>query len=549
MTGLGEILEENSRLREIVRERDAQLAVLAEQLRVLEEKVDALKVSNEQFTRYKEYAEKRAELAAAERFEAAQRQTALPLFDGQILVAPPRDPEIEKDDAERPLGGKQDGRKSSKHPRKGRRDLTELPFATTTVVAPVHASTCEACGGDRELVEPRVSHRVGWVPGHFTVVEVHQERCRCPRCPASTAFVWTAPEPFLLSGAMCDDGLLARVIVDKFADHIPLNRQAARMTREGFDIGENVLSGWVRSAWERGGRHLGRAVMLEVAAAAVLQGDDTGLPVQDGTGGTLAKGRLWVYTDQEQAFFVFSRTKEGENPADLLEALGITDRVFLVDGGSEYNLATERLDLERAGCWAHLRRYFFNASLQHDEARTALVVIQDLFRIERALAGLAPEARQAERARRSAPLVDGLFTWVRQLSQRARPTSKLSEALGYALSQEARMRVFLTDGRVPLHNNLSELLLRQPVVGRKGWLFAGSEGGAEAAAGWFTLIGSCLLQGIDPWLYLFDVFERMLDHPGDRLHELTPKNWRLAVEARTIVPRSPGQILAANAPR
>lgn len=529
MAGLGEILEENSRLRELTRAKDAQIAEL-------QEKLAAVQASNEQFARYKEFLEKRRELAAAERAHAAALQAKLPLFSGDA-VAPPRDPEVERDDAENPTG-QEDGRKSSKHPRKGRRKVQELPFPSTLAVAPVNASTCETCGGDRELVEPRVSHRVGWVPGHYTTVEVRQERCRCPKCPK--AAVWVAPEPFLLAGAMCDDGLLARVLVDKFGDHLPLNRQAARMAREGFDINENVLSNWVRAAWLAGGKRLVQAVMEEVAASPVFQGDDTGFPVQDGTDGKLAKGRLWVVTDQKQAFFCFSRTKEGHYPADLLGRLGMKDRPFVADGGSEYNLAEARLGLRRGGCWSHLRRYFFNASIQHDEARIALVVLRDLFLIERDLAELDPAARLAGRERRSKPLVDGFYSWVKEMAKSERPTSKLSEALGYAMSQEPRMRLFLTDGAVPFHNNLSELLLRQPVVGRKSWLFAGSEGGAEAAAGWFSVIGSCMLQGIDPWVYLVDVFGRLLDHPAKRVHELTPRSWRIQVEAGTIVPRSPG---------
>ena len=145
------------------------------------------------------------------------------------------------------------------------------------------------------------------------------------------------------------------------------------------------------------------------------------------------------------------------------------------------------------------------------------------------------------RAARSKHVVDGFFDWVKETSQKERPKSKLGQALGYAISQESRMRKFLADGGTPIHNNLSELLLRQPIVGRKNWLFAGSEGGAEAAAGWFTLIGSCLLQGVDPAVYLYDVFRRLPDHPSKWVHELTPLNWRLAIDAGDIELISPGR--------
>jgi transposase len=552
MAGLGEILQENSNLREHVRQRDALLAAQTEQLAAqteqlaaqseqlaaqaalladLQRQVAALLESNERFAQHFEFLEKRRQLAASERFIASELQGQL--FEGQAVVAPLRDPVLEK---EQPEKG-EDGRKTAKHPRKGRRDVSALTFPRRKVEAPLRPSTCETCGGDRELVEPRVTHRVGWEPGHFTVVLVHQEACRCPRCPAAPVFV--ASEPFLLPGAMADDGLLARVLVDKFDHHLPLNRQADRMTREGFPIGENVLCGWVRQAHLQVGLLVG-ALRAQVAAAPLLLGDDSGFPVQDGADGKLANGRLWVFTDKRQAFFTFSRTKEGDNPKAVLAELGVDGARLVVDGGSEYNLVVQALGLTRGGCFSHLRRYFFNAAIQHPEAKAGLSVIQDLFAIERQLATASVSDRLAVRKQRSTPLVDGLYAWVKALSPGVRPSSKLGEAIGYALSQEHRMRVFLSHGDVPLHNNLSELLLRQPIVGRKNWLFSGSEGGARAAAAWFSLVASCRLQKIDPWVYLNDVFGRLLDHPAKWVHELTPLNWRIAVEAGDIVPRSPG---------
>ena len=534
MSGLGEILEENARLRELLRERDAQLAKQAEdfsaQLRAHAEQLAVLKASNERFALHFEFLEKRRQMAAAERLEAAERQS--PLFDGLAVTAPPRDPELER----KGENDKPDGRTTAKHPRKGRRDVSALKFPRQKVVAPVNPSSCERCGGERQLGEARVTHRVGWVPGHFTVVEVHQQRCQCPKCPK--AETWTAPEPCLIPGAMCDDSLLARVIVDKSGDHLPLNRQADRMTRQGFDINENVLSGWVRQGAQQV-QLLVAALRSEVARAQTLLGDDSGFPVQDGEGGKLANGRLWVFTDRRQAFFAFSRTKEGEHPTAVLEGLGVQRVRLVVDGGSEYNDAVAELGLTRGGCWSHQRRYFFNAAVQHDDAKHGLRTINDLFMIERKIADLSDAERLAVRKERSAPLVDGFYTWVKALVPKVRPGSKLGDAVGYAIGQEDRMRLFLAHGDVPLHNNLSELLLRQPIVGRKNWLFNGSEGGARAAADWFSLIASCRMQKVDPWSYLYDVFGRLPDHSSKRVHELTPLNWRLAVEKGDIIPRSP----------
>ena len=186
MSGLGEILEENSHLRELVRQRDLQHALQAQQIAaqdaqilLMKQQLEALMASNERFAKHFEFIEKRRQLAAAERFESAERQS--PLFAGLEIAAPARDPEIEKKEAETDNSAKQDKRKTANHPRKGRRDVSALSFPKRKVEAPVNPSTCEKCTGDRQLVEPRISHRVGWEPGRFTVVEVRQQRCSAPR--------------------------------------------------------------------------------------------------------------------------------------------------------------------------------------------------------------------------------------------------------------------------------------------------------------------------------------------------------------------------------
>jgi transposase len=162
------------------------------------------------------------------------------------------------------------------------------------------------------------------------------------------------------------------------------------------------------------------------------------------------------------------------------------------------------------------------------EARLALGTIRDLFAIERSLDGAPVDTVREVRDRDSRPLVDGLFTWIAGLSRTVRPTSALGDAVRYARNHEAEFRVFLDRPELPMHNNLSELQLRGPVVGRKAWLFAGSEGGAHAAATMFTLVSSCILQGIDPLTWLVDVLDRLPDHPANRVAELTPLHWRLA---------------------
>lgn len=312
----------------------------------------------------------------------------------------------------------------------------------------------------------------------------------------------------------------------KFGDHLPLNRQVGRMKREGFEVATSTLSGWVAKGADLLDL-LGKAIRRDVLSGDFIQGDDTGFPVQDGGNGRLRKGRLWVFTNQEHAWYGFSPTKHGIHPSNLLEGFG--GHLLLLDGGSEFNRVVEELGVDRAGCWSHLRRYFYDALAHHpNEARLAVDTIRDLFMLDRVHQALSPDERHTARQVESKPLVDGFFAWVEAVSTFVRPKSTLGAAITYARNQEAFMRVFLDEPALPMHNNLSELMLRQPIVGRKNWLFAGSEGGAKAACTLFSVIASCLLQGIDPQAYLYDVFARIPDHPANRVSELTPRNWRIA---------------------
>jgi transposase len=447
------------------------------------------------------------------------------------IEAPPRSPEPSNNDDDSdddtPRKDKKPSRSGKKKPRRRNRDaLKHLPSRKVTCKAP-QGETCPACRDAFGFVGVAKSFRAEWNPGHFLVDDIERDKMACinPECTEYRA-VLTVPAPYALPRALCADGLLARVIIDKYADHIPLNRQVKRMAREGFEIGSNTLASWVLGAGSLL-KHVALAVRSDILDGPFLQGDDTGYPVQDAGDGTLRKGRMWVFTDQWQAFYAFTPTKEGHFPAELIK--GFAGDLLLVDGGSEFNQAVREYDLHRAGCWSHLRTYFFKARHHHPvQAALALGTIRDLFMIERDLHGLDPPEVREQRQTIAKPLVDGFFEWVKALSTTVRPTSALGDAIRYARNQEKAMRVYLEHGELPMHNNLSELMLRQNVVGRKNWLFSRSEGGAEVAGYLYTLIGSCMLQGIDPHEYLVDILGRLPDLPLTRVGELTPKAWRLA---------------------
>lgn len=561
MAGLAEVLDENNALRkelaareQLLAEREQELARLQRELADLLEKIAQVQAKNaehelkltelatlnDRLQQTLDLIEKQRQIARAERFIADQNQ--VPMFDD--VQVPPRDPALQGEEEEASADEKplRDGRKRSRkdggHPRRGRRKLDDLDLPQTTVEVPVAPADCTTCGRPLEVTGTTTSHRLRWVPGHFQVLKVVREQCACPDHPGTYA----ATEPFLLERSMCDDGLLARVIVDKYEDHLPLNRQCRRMNRQGLSIGTNVLSNWTcRSAAIV--RPVVNALMTQVVLQQILLSDDTGHPVQDRGDGQLRKGRMWVFTDQRQAFYTFSPNKKGIHPETILARLGFEGCTLVADGGNEYDLAEASLGLTRGGCWSHFRRYFTTAAVLEDKAKVVLPTFRDLFLIERELKELEPEARLAIRQERSAPLVAGIYKFIEEAGPSLRPKSLLAKACGYGLSQRSRMHLFLEDGRVPMHNNLSELLLRQAVVGRKSWIFSGSEGGAIAAAGWYSLISSAKLQGLDPLMYLHDLFQRLPGHPANRVGELTPMNWRLAVEAGELEPVPPGHFL------
>ena len=524
--GIAAVLEENQRLRKLVEEREATLSERDAMVAERDAQIAALIASNE------ELAQKLEMIRLAAMARKSQRmldEGTEPLpFDYAAPPNPPPPPRlpVPETDADRA----QDA--SDKTANRGVQRRRNLAARTDLPSRPVRAkidpaSCCVKCGGALKVIGVTTSYRLEWVPGHFERLDLQRERCVCPKCPDQGVLI--APEPtFALPKAICGNGLLARVLVDKFVDHIPLNRQAERMAREGETFSTATLSSWTLSAALLLAPVV-RAISTRLMSAAALLLDNTGLPVQDGTDGALRKGRLWVFTDQQEAVYVFTGSKEGVHPKDFLASY--TGRLILVDLGSEFNEVVREKKLTRGGCWSHLRTYFFEARLYFPiEARLALGTIRDLFAIEASLANAPPERILEVRQRDSKPLVDGLFAWLDGLRPLHRPTSLLGKAIQYALNHRKEFEAFLLHPELPLHNNLSELLLRQGVVGRKNWLFAGSEGGAEAAATLYSLVGSCMLQGIDPWLYLRDVLGRLPDHPINRVHELTPMGWRLARE-------------------
>lgn len=338
-------------------------------------------------------------------------------------------------------------------------------------------------------------------------------------------------------------GLLAHIAVAKFDDHLPLYRQAEIYARDGVDLATSTLSGWL-GATAATLRPLVDLLRREVIAnSAVLHGDDTPIPVLAPGSGKTRTGRLWTYLRDERphggtrppaAVFFASLDRRGERP---LAHLACFSGVLVADGYAGFNGLYEEARpggaLTEAGCWAHVRRKIFDvhAATGSALAAKALARIGALYGIERELHGKPPDARTRERQARAKPLAAALKVWAERSLTQLPGRSELAKALRYMLARWSALTRAFDDGRIALDNNAAERALRGVAVGRKNYLFAGSDLGAERAAVFYSLIETAKLNRLDPEVYLRDVLTRIADHPAKRLADLLPWNWTLAQPA------------------
>jgi transposase len=383
------------------------------------------------------------------------------------------------------------------------------------------------------------------VPRQWKVIQTVREKFTCRRCEK----ISQAPAPFHpVPRGWAGPSLLAMIVFEKFGQHQPLNRQADRYAREGVDLSLSTLADQVGAVAELL-KPLHALIEAHVLTATRLHGDDTTVPLL-ARGGTKT-ARLWTYVRDDRPFggaappavvFKFSRDRASEHPTGHLKGW---KGILQADAYAGYN------DLYRgdrkpgpilpALCWSHARRKFFeladidgNIRKGKDSneispiALEAVKRIDALFEIERELNGQNAAARLEARKTQSAPLVDSLRTWLRAERALLSRHAKVAKAIDYLLSSEhwPGFTRFLEDGRICLSNNCAERSLRGVALGRKSWLFAGSERGGHRAAFMYSLIGTAKLNGIDPQAWLGDIIARISDMPVSRLPELLPWAWK-----------------------
>ena len=412
-----------------------------------------------------------------------------------------------------------------------RRPLPEhLPREIHTHV-PDH-DACPDCGSRlRELGED-AAEILEYVRASFKVIRHVRPKLSCVACDR----IVQAPAPSRpIDRGLAGPGLLAHVLVSKYADHQPLYRQSEIYAREGVDLDRSTLAGWVGACSDLL-QPLVDAVRKHVLAASKLHADDTPVPVlAPGTGKTKT-GRLWTYVRDDRpsgnlaapaVWFAYSPDRKGEHPKRHLQSFTGT---LQADGYAGFHHLYDSGSITEAACWAHARRKFHEIHIAHPSPTTteAIERIAGLYAIEKEIRGSTPELRREVRQTRAAPLLASMHTWLENTSAKLSKKSDTAAAIRYALSRWRALTRYLDDGTLEIDNNAAERALRVVALGRKNFLFAGSDQGGERAAAMYALLGSAKLNGLDPEIYLQHVLERVADHPISRIEELLPWNITLA---------------------
>jgi transposase len=395
------------------------------------------------------------------------------------------------------------------------------------------AEGCSACGGTMGKLGEDVAEVLEYVPGRFRVVRHVRPKLSCNRCDA----ISQAPAPALpVPRGRAGPGLLAHVIVSKFADHLPLYRQSQIHAREGVEISRSTMADWLgQASWLL--QPLVDRIADHVMASVKVHADDTPVPVlAPGTGKT-ATGRLWVYLrdnrrwsplDKPAALLRYSPDRKGERPREHLK----TFAGFLqadAYAGFERLYASDRkpAPITPVACWAHARRKINDVykADPHSAAGKGLLMIRDLYEIERQIAGEPADIRCRARKASRLKAMD-FFAWADDVLSKASARSPLAEALRYAVKLKPQLLAYTQDGRLEIDNNPAENALRGIAVGRKNWMFAGADCGGERAAAMYSLLETAKLNGVNPQEWLADVLDRIgKGHPINRIDELLPWNW------------------------
>ena len=408
-----------------------------------------------------------------------------------------------------------------------RKPLPEHLPRNDAVLSP--PDTCASCGGKLKQVSQDVTEELDFIPGRFVVNRIVRPRMACTCCEK----FHQAPLPSRpIERGRPGSGLLAHVLVSKYGDHLPLYRQSQIYAREGVELERSTLADWVGKSTALL-EPLAEAIGRHVRQGEAIFVDDTPVDLLAPGSGKTKTARMWIYGRDGRpwgsdappaAFYQFSKDRRGSHPQTHLKDYS---GYIHADGYAGFNPLYQKADVHEVACMAHIRRKFVDIVKANGSATATEAVqrIAELYAIEKQIRGKPPDERAQVRQDRAKALLNDLDAWLKSELTKVSAKSTLGKAIRYALTRLPKVRPYLKHGFLELDNNFAERSIRGIAVGRKNYLFMGSEGGGKAAAIAYTLIETCKLKSIEPQAWLTDTLARIADHKITRLDELMPWNY------------------------
>jgi len=428
-----------------------------------------------------------------------------------------------KVDEQRKPKAKKSRRDKSNH--KGRNPLpSDLPRKTVEIEPTEEEKTCPACNNPKTVIGAEITEVLEYVPASFFVKQFVRHKFGCKQCESEISIGQLPPRA--IDKGIAGEGLLAHIITSKYCDHIPLKRLEGILKRNGVDITVSNMCDWVGKCSELL-EPLVKRMHQKILLSPKINTDDTKIPVKNkNRKGSTYNGYLWTYIgDKFDVVFDFTPNRSRNGPINFL---GDYDGFVQADAYSGYDEFFRKGNATEVGCNAHARRKFEHA-LDTDPVRAARIVVLygKLYEIEKRAKKehYSNEQLLAARQTEALPIFDEMKAALYEYKDQVLPKGPMGKAITYTLNQWDALMQYTTDPMLEIDNNLSERTMRMVVIGRKNYLFAGSEAGAQRAANIYSLVASCKLNDLDPYAYFDDVLRKVSTHPAEKIDELLPSNW------------------------